>query len=78
MKQFDQLFARRDDAVTRRYEYDDRIVMAADVGSVDAAVDVVGDTAIVVAGENQFEIDLPGDEARASINNGVLSIEVEQ
>lgn len=67
----------------RRYEYDDDSVIAIDLGGEagEASVDVVDGTAIVVIetaeGERQEEFDLPSEEARAFIRNGVLTIEVE-
>jgi len=70
-----QLF---DETPLRRFEYDDGVVLAADVGAAeDASVDVVDGTVIVVAGTEQYEQHLPGaDDARAFINNGVLTIEL--
>lgn len=66
-----------DDVPFRRYENDDAILFAADLGGeAHASVDVVGDTAIVVAGEDQYDLDLPGDDAQAFIRNGVLTVEV--
>lgn len=60
----------------RRFEYEDGHVLAADFGrGTDAAVDVVGGTVIVVAGGGQHEFEVDGD-ARADMNNGVLTIEV--
>lgn len=69
------------DAFARRYEYGDETVIAVDLGvSGDASVDVVDGTAIVVIetseGERQEEFELPDEEARAFIRNGVLTIEV--
>ena len=71
--------------LVRRYEYEDRTVVAADLGVADgdASVDVVDGTAIVVidGGENavQEEFDLPaGRAAKAFIKNGIVTIEVEQ
>jgi hypothetical protein len=67
-----------------QYEYDDgTVVFAADVGpGRTATVDVVGDTVIVVAGDEQYEFSLPGDDsapvdAEAFMRNGVLTVEVE-
>ena len=67
-----------DDVPVRRFEYDDgSIVLAADVGTDgDASVDVVDGTAIVVAGSNQYDLEVPAGDAQAFIKNGVLSIEV--
>jgi len=65
------------DAPLRRYEYDDAVVPAADVGiSDDATVDVVDDTAIVVIDGEQYDFEIPAGEARAFIRNGVLTVEM--
>jgi hypothetical protein len=72
------------DALARRYDYGDQHVLAADLGLEDdsVSVDVVDDTVIlVVAGETdeQYELDAPeGDVTRAFINNGVVTVEVQQ
>lgn len=59
-----------------RVEDDDRVELVADFGpGTDVAVDVVDETAIVVAGDEQYDIDVPED-AQAFITNGVLTIEV--
>ncbi|MEF8840911.1 MAG: hypothetical protein V5A62_04705 [Haloarculaceae archaeon] len=64
----------------RRYEYDGRSGLVADLGpSAEGSVDLVGDTAIVVVGDDQYEFEVPaGVTTRASMNNGVLTVEVEQ
>lgn len=72
-----------DGRVVRRYRYDDGTVVAADLGpsAVDADVDVLSDTVIVVNGdddESQIEIDLPDEDAEVFIKNGVLTIELEE
>lgn len=74
-----QQFDERDDDALSRYEYDDRIVYAADIGPGEAAVDVVDDTVMLVRGDEQadFEISESGT-AEATINNGVLTVTVEQ
>lgn len=65
------------DATLRRYEYDDGVVVAGDLGPErGATVDVVDDTAIVVAGDEEYDVDLPAGDAEAFIHNGVLTIEV--
>ena len=65
------------DAPVRRFEYEDSLVLAADLGVEDASVDVVGDTVIVVRGDDQYELTVPeGDETTAVVNNGVLTVEV--
>ncbi|MBO4248094.1 MULTISPECIES: hypothetical protein [unclassified Halomicrobium] len=67
------------DAPLRRYEYDDAVVLAADIGITgDATVDVVDDTAIVVVGDEQYDFDLPAGDARAFIRNGVLTVEMSE
>ena len=62
----------------RRRERADGVKFVADLGpGTDAAVDTVGDTVIVVAGDQHHEIDgLAG--ASVSINNGVLTITTEE
>jgi hypothetical protein len=75
MKPMQQLEAQ--DVDVSRFEYDDSVVLAADFGYVDSSsVDVVGDTVIVVADGEQFDIELDGD-ARAFMKNGILTIEVD-
>ncbi|MEE6209943.1 hypothetical protein U3A55_07235 [Salarchaeum sp. III] len=70
--------------MVRQYDYDDRTVVAADLGTSadDVSVDIVDDTAILVdeTGESrQREFDIPtGDVAKATITNGVVTIEVER
>jgi len=68
---------RSDDTIVRRYEYDGETVVAADLGpdASEADVDVVGDTVIVVRGEDTVELDVEG-EPEAFISNGVLTVEV--
>ncbi|MFB6087872.1 MAG: hypothetical protein ABEJ85_05070 [Haloarculaceae archaeon] len=67
-----------DDVGSARHEYDDVTVFAADFGpDRSATVDVVDGTAIVLADGEQYDIDLPGEDARAFMKNGVLTIEVE-
>lgn len=70
----DQL-GRRDVEVARR-EFDDRTEIAADFGpATDTSVDVLEETVIVVAGADQYELDV-GPDAQAFMHNGVLTIEV--
>lgn len=65
-----------EDVDVRRYAYDDSTVLAADFGHTESAsADVVDDTVIVVVDGEQYDIEIEGD-ARARINNGVLTIEV--
>jgi len=73
-----------DGALLRRYEYDDKWIVAADleVNDADVSVDTVGGTAIVVVegpdGPVESELDLPGRAADAVVNNGVLTVEGER
>lgn len=73
----DQQFA-DPEAVLRRYEYDDGVVLVADVGTNTGSVDVVDGTAIIVAGQEQYEIDLPEGTPRAFMKNGVVTIEMDE
>lgn len=67
------------DAPLRRYEYDDAVVLAADIGITgDATVDVVDDTAIVVVEGEQYDFEIPAGDARAFIRNGVLTVEMSE
>ncbi|MFP4627300.1 MAG: DUF7127 family protein [Natronomonas sp.] len=74
MNDYEQL---RSAGIVRRYEYDDDSVLVADMGFVDGSVDVIGETAIVVAGDEQYELTLPGSVSRATMNNGVVTIELQ-
>lgn len=60
-----------DVAITRR-EYDDAVLVAIDLGSGETSIDVVGDQAIVVAGDRQYEFVVPEAATDVSVNNGVL------
>ncbi len=72
-----QRFAREGERFVREYEYDDATVVAADLGAA-GAVDVTGDTVIVVLDDGrQYEIEMPdAGDATAFMNNGVLTVEV--
>lgn len=73
----------RNDGFLRRYDYGDRVVVAADLPVPDEAVDVdvVGDTAIVVIERDgriaESELELPHGETSAEVQNGVLTITIE-
>lgn len=77
-----QQFAGGNERFVRRYEYDDSWIIAADTGLDDESlsVDIVGTTAIVVAESGdritETELELPGEDASAEMNNGVLTITV--
>jgi hypothetical protein len=67
----------QDVAVDRR-RIDGGVEFVADFGADTAAsVDVLEDTVIVVAGEDQYELDVAGDP-EAFMQNGVLTIEVNE
>jgi len=72
----------RDELLYRQYDYGDETVVVADLGAdvEDATVEVVDETAIVVleseTASQQYEFEVPSGNARAFINNGVLSVEV--
>jgi len=73
----ERTFADRD-AIVRKYEHDDGVVVAADLGmDVVGSVDVVDGTAIVVVGDDQYDLEVPGEASRAFMNNGVVTVEVE-
>lgn len=68
----------RDGVEVSRYEYDDGVEIAADFGpAVDGAVDTVGETVIVLADGKQYDVETDG-HSQAFMNNGVLTIEVDQ
>lgn len=67
----------RDDGLVDRRDYDGNSVIVADLGvaSDDLAVDIVDETAIIVAGDDQIEFELPEDADEVSVNNGIVTIE---
>lgn len=72
-----------DERIARRYRYDDKSVIVVDLGVADDAttVEVLDDVVLIVyenEGESaQAEIQLPEEgDAKAFINNGVVTIEV--
>lgn len=66
-----------EDGLARTFDYGDATTYVVDLGDDDGAVDVVGDTAIVVVGDEEYDVDVPdGAEVQAFIKNGVLTIEV--
>ncbi|WP_255149397.1 DUF7127 family protein [Halorarius halobius] len=79
MSAFQERFAQNDDAIARRYDYDEVTVLVADFGADrDGSVDLVGETAIVVVGDEEYEFEVPEGVARASMTNGVVTIEVKR
>ena len=74
-----QQFDERDTGGLRRYEYDDAVVYAADVGLGEATVDVAGSTVLLVRDDDQAEFEVPeSGTVEAGINNGVLTVEVQR
>jgi hypothetical protein len=70
--------ADRQDGITiTRREYDGaENIIVVDFGpGVEASLDIVGDTAIVVAGDRQFEFEVPEEASDVSVNEGMLTIE---
>ena len=67
----------RQEAIIREYEYDNITAITVDFGprASDVSVDVVGKTAIVIAGDDQFEFELPDNVNEISTKNGMLTIE---
>lgn len=65
----------RDEITITRREYEGENVVAVDFGpTVDATVDFVGETAIVVAGDHQFEFEVPDEATEITTNDGILLI----
>ncbi|WP_435174902.1 DUF7127 family protein [Halorussus sp. AFM4] len=71
-----QSAADEQDGVTiSRREYEDENVITVDFGrGVEAKLDVVGETAIVVAGDRQFEFEIPEEATEVTTNDGMLII----
>lgn len=70
---------RREDRFVRRYDYEERTTIAADLGveTTDVSVEVLDDAVIVVDGnEDQYEFELPEGDAEAFMENGILTIDV--
>lgn len=65
------------DAIVREYDYDDTAIVVADFGPEvgEVSIDIVDETALVVAGDEQFEFELSDDVEEVSTENGVLTIE---
>ena len=66
-----------DQVPVRRFDYDDRTVVAVDFGpAADPAVDLVDGTAILILDGQQRELDLPAGQVEALNRNGVVTIEI--
>ncbi len=56
--------------------YEDGSVIVIDFGpDVEVSVDIVGETAIVIAGDQQYEFEVPAEASEVTANDGVLLIE---
>jgi len=67
--------AEREDITITHREYDDETVVVVDFGQgADAEVDIVGDTVIVVVGDDQYELDRPAAATDITTNDGMLLI----
>lgn len=65
------------DVDVRRIERDGTVEFVADLGDAEASVDIVDDTVIVVAGDDQYDLEMAdASDAQAFMKNGVLTIEV--
>lgn len=65
------------ESMVRRYEYDDRTVIVADLGpDAEPEVEVLGRTAVVVVGDREYDVDLPAGSVEAFNRNGVVTFEV--
>ena len=61
--------------ITRQNDEDDETLIVVDFGKgVTAHLDVVGDTAIVVADDRQFEFDISEGMTDLPVNGGMLRI----
>jgi hypothetical protein len=66
---------RRDHVTISRRDYDDEQIVVVDFGrGVDASLDVVGNLAIVVAGDQQYEFEIPPEATDVTVNDGILQI----
>lgn len=67
----------RSDVTVANRDYGDESVITVDFGpnASEPAIDVVGETVIVVVDGAQFEFDVPTDADDVSVNGGILTIE---
>ena len=64
-----------DISITRREYEGEENVMVVDFGrGVEAKLDIVAGTAIVVAGDRQFEFEVPKEATEVTTNDGMLII----
>lgn len=65
----------QEDVVITHREYDGETVITVDFGpGIEASLDVVGETVIVVAGDHQFEFERPAEATDITTNDGMLII----
>lgn len=66
----------QEDIVIRKQEYDGETVIAVDFGPAAGtpSLDIVGDRAIVVLNDDQFEFEIPPGANEVFINDGILTI----
>ncbi|ELY92361.1 hypothetical protein C483_07898 [Natrialba hulunbeirensis JCM 10989] len=66
----------QDEITITNRQYDEEQVIAVDFGQVagQPTLDIVGETAIVVIDEAQFEFGIPTDANEVKINDGILTI----
>ncbi|WP_227380851.1 hypothetical protein [Haladaptatus halobius] len=63
-----------DITITRR-EYEEENIITIDFGpDVEASLDTIGETVIVVAGDHQFEFERPAEATDITTNDGMLII----
>lgn len=69
----------QDEITVTTRSYDDESVISVDFGPAagQPSLDVVGDTAIVVVGDSQFEFEIPNDADDVAVNDGILTIRAE-
>lgn len=69
----------RDNVVVTTRTYDEETVIAVDFGPIasDPTLDIVGETAIVVADGTQLEFEIPADADEVTVNDGILTIRSE-
>jgi len=71
--------AEADDVTITQREYDETTELTVDFGAdAHASVDVVGDTAIVVADGEQYEFEVPDEATDVTTNDGMLIIRSER
>lgn len=65
----------QDDITITRREYEAENIVTVDFGpDVEVSLDFVGETAIVVAGDRQFEFERPTEATDITTNDGILVI----